>query len=295
MKNIFHRAFEISATERKSIIILVILIGILAGIQSYLAFHKHRLNAEDEKLLRSEMGVLQTKNKKFPEKDSSIIAAAHMVHQKPFLFDPNTADIRQLEQLGFNKRQIRNILNYRLKKGRFYKADDLKKIYGMDDRTYKRLSDYVYIEKKTYPSRSCQRIAQFSLPPKADMNLADTNALLRIRGIGPVLSSRIVRYRSLLGGFYSMEQLGEVYGLADSVIVLLRGTFTIDSTQITKVNINTISLTELMRHPYIGTYYARGIIRYREQVVRIKDISELKTNGLLPSERFEKVKRYLTN
>ncbi len=293
MKNIFHRAFEISATERKSIIILVILIGILAGIQSYLAFHKHRLNAEDERLLQSEMIILQSKNKKFPEKDN--IKPASNLYRQPFIFDPNTADIGKLEQLGFTKRQIRNILNYRLKKGRFYKTEDLKKIYGMDDRTYNRLSDYVHIEKKTVPPRIYHRVAQFTLPPKTDMNLADTNALIRIRGIGPVLSSRILKYRRLLGGFYSMEQLGEVYGLADSVIVLLNGSFTIDSSQITKININTISLTDLMRHPYIGTFYARGIIRYREQVVRIKDISELKTNGLLPTDRFEKVKRYLTN
>lgn len=46
-----------------------------------------------------------------------------------------------------------------------------------------------------------------------DLNAADTTALKRIPGIGSSFARRIVKYRHLLGGFYVVEQLQEVYGM----------------------------------------------------------------------------------
>ena len=40
-----------------------------------------------------------------------------------------------------------------------------------------------------------------------ELNSADSTTLRRVPGIGPVFASRIVRFRSLLGGFYTVSQL----------------------------------------------------------------------------------------
>lgn len=292
MKNIFRRAFEFSASERKSIVLLIILIGILVVIQSYLAFHPPALNAEKQALFESEVADLQKKQESVPvagrhHKDTTAV-------YELFLFDPNTTEASQLKRLGFNNRQIRNLISYRLKGGTFKKKEDLKKIYGMNDETYSRISEFIRISDFSKPDPIVNLIEKPVVPQRLDINRADTNALMRIHGIGPVLSTRIIRYRSLLGGFYSMEQLSEVYGLNDTILYMLKRDFWADTTQIVKLNLNKAPITELMRHPYIGKSGARGIIRYRTAVSEIKNVNELKVNGLMEEGAFEKAKKYLT-
>lgn len=291
MKNIFRRAFEYSASERKSIVLLIILIGILVLIQSYLAFHPEGANAEKQELFESEIAGLQKDQKQAPA-DDRYDKEPVMVYER-FMFDPNTSDAGQLKRLGFNNRQIRNILAYRLKGGSFKKKEDLKKIYGMNDETYNKISPYIRIVEFSNPDRVANLIEKPVVPQRTDINCADTNVLMRIHGIGPVLSSRIIRYRSLLGGFYSMEQLSEVYGLNDTLLQELKRDFCADSNGIIKLNVNKALITELMRHPYIGKSCARGIIRYRTAVSEIKNINELKINGLIDKVQFEKARKYL--
>src|SRR5512145_2331251 len=99
MKNIFRRAFEYSASERKSIVLLIILIGILVLIQSYLAFHPSGPNAEKQAVFESEVTDLQKNQKQIPadvrEKDT-------VARYERFMFDPNTSDAGRLKRLGFN-------------------------------------------------------------------------------------------------------------------------------------------------------------------------------------------------
>ena len=50
-----------------------------------------------------------------------------------------------------------------------------------------------------------------------NINTADTSAFIALPGIGNKLALRIVNFRDKLGGFYSIDQIGETYGLPDSV------------------------------------------------------------------------------
>ncbi len=47
------------------------------------------------------------------------------------------------------------------------------------------------------------------------VNIADTTELKRLRGIGSVLSARIVKYRDKIGGFKSLDQIQNIYGLSE--------------------------------------------------------------------------------
>jgi len=122
---------------------------------------------------------------------------------------------------------------------------------------------------------------------------ADSAGLEKLPGIGPVLAVRIIRYRKLLGGFYSPRQIKEVYGISDSLYMRIGSRLTADTIGIRKIHVNTAGEREMARHPYIGKYAARAILRYRDQVKVIKDIRELETNGLIPGDVFEKARNYL--
>lgn len=126
-----------------------------------------------------------------------------------------------------------------------------------------------------------------------DINLADTTAFIALPGIGSKLAERIVKFREKLGGFYSIDQIGEVYGLADSVFQKIRPLFLMTPFQIKKININTASLDELKAHPYIRFNIARSIISYREQHGVFAGIEDLKKIVLMTEDIYTKVYPYL--
>ena len=48
---------------------------------------------------------------------------------------------------------------------------------------------------------------------RIDLNSADTLALQQVPGIGPSFARRIARYRDQLGGYYTVLQLQEIFGM----------------------------------------------------------------------------------
>jgi competence ComEA-like helix-hairpin-helix protein len=137
-----------------------------------------------------------------------------------------------------------------------------------------------------------KRFVRKPVPP-VDINLADTTAFIALPGIGSKLAERIVKFREKLGGFYSIDQIGEVYGLADSVFQKIRPLFLMAPFLVKKININTVSLDELKAHPYIRFNIARSIISYREQHGAFTAIEDLKKLVLMTDDIYTKAYPYL--
>lgn len=98
------------------------------------------------------------------------------------------------------------------------------------------------------------------------LNQADSVSLEKLPGLGPVLSSRIIRYRDKLGGFHHISQLREVYGIDDSLFAFLEPLIEISQEEkhLKKIDLNTATLEMLRQHPYLRWEKAKAIIRYRE-------------------------------
>src|SRR6185437_7375519 len=84
-----------------------------------------------------------------------------------------------------------------------------------------------------------------------DVNLADTTALISLPGIGSKLAQRIIAFRNKLGGFYSIEQVGETYLLPDSTFQKIKPKLTIVGNNVKQININVASIDEMKAHPYL--------------------------------------------
>jgi len=126
-----------------------------------------------------------------------------------------------------------------------------------------------------------------------DINTSDSMALVRLPGIGPVLSLRIIKYRHLLGGFARVEQLREVYGLQAETFELIKSRVYADSLSVTQININSAGYKELSHLPYFDSYEVTSILKYRELKGRIKGIRDLTDNKLISPEKAPKVSPYL--
>ena len=98
-----------------------------------------------------------------------------------------------------------------------------------------------------------------------ELNQADTLTLKRIPGIGSTFARRIVRYRELLGGYYTVEQLAEVYGIDEERYNALYPWFRIDTTLLRPRSINQLPYKELLRHPYLNNAQVRQIDRLRRR------------------------------
>ena len=193
-----------------------------------------------------------------------------------FTFDPNTATPGDLLRLGLTERQARTLINYRSSGARFRKPQDLVRVYGIDSVTAARLMPWIKIAEGQNTDSKVRRsalsdttegyrkavIATPAVTP-VDLNRCTASDLLRLPGIGPVLSERIIRYRGLLGGFVDTEQLYEVYGLDSQVVVLISPMITLTYDSVSPLMLDSCSFSELARHPYIGSSTARLISKYR--------------------------------
>ncbi len=225
-----------------------------------------------------------------------------------FNFDPNTATVAQLQELGLPKFIAERIEKYRSKGGKFRKKEDLAKIYGLYPETYERLEPYITlpsVEDASVNTPQAEIIAQpvsvekpvVSTPKKTetlakfDLNTADTTQLKLIRGIGSGYAKRIVKFRDILGGFANAEQIRETYGLPiETADELLKYGYV--SGNIKKLKINQLSIAEL-RHPYLKFAQARAIIAYREQHGNFKSIEDLKQIKIIDETTIQKIEPYL--
>jgi DNA uptake protein ComE-like DNA-binding protein len=128
---------------------------------------------------------------------------------------------------------------------------------------------------------------------KLELNTCDSASLERLPGIGPVLSARIIKYRNLIGGYYSVDQLKEVYGLSAETFTLISGRVTADSLLIKKIDINHSGFSEMIRLPYLSRYEVNAILTYRKLNGIIRSPDELVSNKLLPGVKAGKVRPYL--
>lgn len=148
---------------------------------------------------------------------------------------------------------------------------------------------------KTYPTKKRSKPISNKIvtPVLINMNQADSVEFSKLKGIGKVFSSRIVRYRNWLGGFYTETQLLEVYGIDSLLFKQIRPYLSISIKDVIKININTCSQKNLSSHPYISYKIAQSILKYREHHGFYKSINDLKRIPLIDEELFRKIAFYL--
>lgn len=217
------------------------------------------------------------------------------------VFDPNTADSSTLVHLGFKPWQAKNMVKYRAAGGKYRKPEDLKKLYGMTDSMFQALTPYIYIAREEVDSVAVDSLRKDSLPRWKEENkdtilnlrTADTVELKMIHGIGSYRARQIVRYREQLGGFVSVEQVLEAKGLENVDADSLLAHFWIDSVKIEPMNVNSVGVQRLSRHPYLRFEQAQAIYELRRKKIRLDSIQQLQQIECISAETLEKIAPYL--
>lgn len=151
----------------------------------------------------------------------------HRYHP-PTPIDINSADSAAWAGLrGIGPVLSQRIVNFRESKGGFASVEEIQSVYGLSPETYTSILPYLTVDtagtayqtlQANQPSwdRTSFPKRREELVEKLEINSADSAAFRKVKGIGPVLAGRIVKYRSRRGGFDEPKDLLEVYGIREA-------------------------------------------------------------------------------
>lgn len=269
--------FSFSGKERNGIVGLLFIIFILIVIGKLIPLFIH-----SEK---NDFSKWDTEVNAFLANERNNDFDANKLH--PVVFNPNEVDSVGLINMGLPPKVVANWIKYLRKGGRFRDKEGVKRIFGMTSVIFEQLDSFIVIPgmkiakmkddrdlrkekpndgiihdtviRRTWSKRETKPVSH------QELNSTDSLHLLDIPGIGPVFASRIIRYRNLLGGYYAVSQLKEVYGMRDENFIVVSQYLTADQSTLKTFNINFSTIQELGRHPYVGYRTARKICKLRDQ------------------------------
>lgn len=210
-----------------------------------------------------------------------------------FPFNPNIATINELKSMGIPEAVAKRIEQYRLKGGKFKVKRDLAKMYDLDSTLYISLAPFIDLPETIISEKPHAEVKKI-LVVEYDLNKADTADLKSVKGIGPVLASRILKYRASLGGFVRSAQLKEVYGLDSAVMQELAKFYVMNDFSPAKLKINELTELELDKHPYLSIKQAKAIVAYRMQHGPFRSMNDLRNVKLLNDATIQKLVPYLS-
>ncbi|WP_104381518.1 helix-hairpin-helix domain-containing protein [Sphingobacterium sp. HMA12] len=305
--------FRFNKTEQNGFFVILVIIILFSVIYSLV----RRKDKKDpiahqvrvfEQSFHDSTGLVDYPNRKFSEAadlEKKVAVVEPSVKSKEggaklFYFDPNNLPVDDWQKLGLSAKQIAVIKNYEKKGGRFKDKNDVKKMYSINEQLYRKLEPYISIKRETTTENGTNKTTllydkfETNKAEQIDINTCDTTALMSLKGIGAILSKRILKYKEVLGGFYRIEQLKEVYGVTSETYALIKDNITVSNLEgIKKININQIDANSLGKHPYLSPKDAKLIVNYRDQHGNYANIEDLTKIGTLSDLAIAKIAPYL--
>lgn len=302
-----------SDSDRRGIFLLECILFVV--FVSIVFYTSHRGNTEESGAADTTHAVT-----KKPYQAKTYTYAVPEEPVETFPFDPNTADSTTLLRLGLSPWQVQSIYRYRAKHGRYHTPEDFRRLRGMTEELWQRIGPCVRIDPKfqylkekpasapvsetpvekpkveakrdsvpTAPRDTFPHQEKYAEGTLVDVNTADTAELKKIPGIASYRARKIVEYRTLLGGFVDVEQVMESCELPDEAMAW----FSVGSHETARLDVNSLSVQKLMRHPYISFYQARDLVEYRKAHGPLKGFEDLQKIKGFEGEKAEKLRPYL--
>ena len=279
--------FSFSKGERVAIITILalILLLILACL-----FRPARKSLSDaslhnlDSLLALRQAAIEAQQQQQTEKPQEV-AELH-----PFPFNPNTITEDEWRQIGMTDRQIRNIMNYKAKGGKFYSKNDVSKLYTISEEDFAQLEPFIVLPEvsrggsnKSASKQQSGKAGEEFKPatkkdiPIVDLNIVDSTTLVELPQIGPYTAVRIIEFRDKLGGFVDKEQLRAVKGMDEARYAAIEPYINLGAVEVRKVDVNRADFKTLVHHPYLSYEQVKRIFNQREKRGMIKNWEQLET------------------
>jgi DNA uptake protein ComE-like DNA-binding protein len=284
----FKSYFQFTKSQRSGIILLVLLCITFQSAYFFIDFKTVTYNSKE----KQEWLAFQTEIDSLKQIKRDYIP-------KIYPFNPNFITDFKGYKLGMSVVEIDRLLNFRKTNKYVNSAQDFQNVTKVSDSLLNTMSPYFKFpdwvnNKNEYKSNYIPFEKKKVKIIISDINLATKEDLIKVYGIGPALSDRILKLKDLLGGFVSMEQMNDVWGLSPEVIENLNKNFKVVALpKVKKVDINNASIKELMLFPYFKYALAKAIVTYRSMNGDFKENADLtKINGF-PNDKINIIGLYL--
>jgi competence ComEA-like helix-hairpin-helix protein len=283
--------FVISKRSKRGLLVLILAsLGLIFFPRVYMFFQKKEafvINSE-------QIAEFERTHKKFKKRNYSNYYSKKKKYKAPdSKFNPNNYSLSDWMNLGLSEKQSVVVLKF-TSRG-IYSEEDLKRIFVIPDVLFELIRDSV-----VYPERFQNTPNQESFKKQAkqitliNLNTADTTEFIKIYGVGAFYAKQIIRYREKLGGYFTKEQLFEVWKMTNEAYDKIKDHVFISEKDVKRININSVTIEELKVHPYLKWNQANSIVKMRIQRNGFKNIEELKESVLIDSETYEKLFPYLS-
>ena len=236
-----------------------------------------------------------------PQVDSMKMDIANK-RPKMYLYNPNFITDYKGYKLGMSVDEIDRLLAFRKENKYVNSSQEFQNVTKVSDSLLNVMSPYFkfpdwvnnkkeYKEFKKYPNQAFAKNEKIVL---IDINQATKEDLIKIYGIGEAISVRILKQKEVLGGFVSMEQMKDVWGLSPEVIENLNSHFKVSVLpNFKKIDINNASLKELSQFYYFKYPLAKEIVTYRSMKGNISNIEDLTKIKGFPVDKAKTIELYL--
>lgn len=203
---------------------------------------------------------------------------------KIYPFNPNFITDYKGYKLGMSVSEIDRLLAFRKENKYVNSSREFQAVTKVSDSLLNVLSPYFkfpdwvtnkkeFKDYKKYPNTVFAKKEKIVI---IDINQASQEDLIKIYGIGEAISLRILKFKESLGGFVSMEQMKDVWGLSPEVIDNLNSHFKVSVLpNFKKIDINNASIKDLSEFPYFKYPISKNIVTYRSMNGDIKNIEDL--------------------
>ena len=281
--------FVFNRSQRNGILLLILVISGFLALNYYVDF--------------SEDNVLDTHSEEIIaiQKELDSLRAIEIASRKPkiYPFNPNFITDFKGYTLGMSNEEIDRLLAFRKENKWINSVEDFKKVTKVSDSLLNKISPYFKFpdwvnNPKPKTNYTKKGFKEKTFEQKKDLNIATQVQLEEVNGIGKAFSKRIIDYRSKLGGFTNDIQLYEVYGLNYQVTNRVLNEFTVKTPkEITKMNLNNISASDIATVPGISFELAKRIWEYRILNEQIESFSELEKIEGLTERKLKGIQLYL--
>lgn len=283
--------FNFSKSQRSGLLALLVLIVVLQTIYFFVDFSwPIKQNSEKEKWLAVQIEI------------DSLKSTMTIKESKLYPFNPNFISDYKGYKLGMNVKEIDRLLSFRKQNKFVNSAEEFQKVTQVSDSLLRVIAPYFKFPDwvnhktkwKTYNNPNYPVFINKGKPIVIDINMATTQELVKVYGVGEVFAQRIVSYKESLGAFVDMEQLNEVWGLSPEVLTNLNKQFKVKSMAgIKKVDVNNASIKELAQFPYFKYAVAKQIVIYRSMNGTINSVDDLIKIKNFPVDKAKIISLYL--
>ena len=267
--------FNFSKDQQKGILLLFFIIIVLQSVYYWVDFSSvSKVDPEKQKWLSLESQIDSMENRLAKEVP------------KIYPFNPNFITDYKGYKLGMSIVELDRLHAFRKENKYVNSAKEFQTVTGVSDSLLAVISPYFKFPDWVKNKPTSKLVAFSNTNPNVfskkgkivikDINQATQEDLIKVYGIGEAISKRILKFKESLGGFVSMDQMKDVWGLSPEVVQRLNASFKVGTlSNIKKIDINNASVKELAQFPYFKYNLAREIVIYRSMNGDIKNVADL--------------------